>query len=735
MIARLVRQSLFAFLVPLALCAAPRVETSLNAGWRFHYGEVPGAETVAFNDSAWGRVDVPHTWNAQDGQDGVKDQAAVVPGLKGDYARGSGWYRRVVKGSTDWAGRRVYVQFDGANRRADVFVNGRFLGTHLGGNARFRFDATDALRRDGDNLLAVRVNNEDNDIIPHSADYTFFGGIYRGVTLLVTDALQIETMDHASPGVYLEQKAVSAERAEVRARVKLANHADRSAAEVTVTVLDDQGRKVVGASGRAELAAGGRGEVALPLVIDRPRLWHGREDPYLYRVRVEVAAAGVVRDTVEQPLGLRYFRVDPAKGFFLNGRYLDLRGVSRHQDRLDKGWAISDADDREDFALITEMGCTAIRVAHYQQSPLWYRLADEAGMVLWAEIPFVDEALNSEVFFNNALEQMRELIRQNYNHPSIVFWGCGNENFDAGQSFAEGIAKYGPMSERLIQALHALTKAEDPTRITTYASFHSEKDVSLALPGQPAVSYKGEPQRWYTDTTAFNKYYGWYYGEPQDYGAYLDDLHQRNPTQPIGISEYGAGGSIRQHTGRLYGRDGAARTPMESIRRSAFGKDHPEDYQAYFHEESWRVMRDRPYIWAKFIWNMFDFAVDWRNEGDTPGRNDKGMVTIDRRTRKDAFFFYKANWSGEPVLHLANRRFTERTDAVTEIKVYTNAPEAEVFLNGLSLGKKKVGADRIVRWENVTLAPGDNRVRATAVAQDRALTDECGWTLRPTAKP
>jgi beta-galactosidase len=735
MTARLIRLFLLAFLAPLALRAAPRVETNLNAGWRFHYGELPGAETVAFNDSAWARVDVPHTWNAQDGQDGVKDQAAVGPGLKGDYARGSGWYRRVVKGSADWAGRRVYLQFDGANRRADVFINGRFLGTHLGGNARFRFDATDALRRDGDNLVAVRVNNEDNEILPHSADYTFFGGIYRGVTLLVTDALQIETMDHASPGVYLEQKSVSAERAEVRVRVKLANHADRGVAEVTVTVLDDQGRKAVAASGRAEMAAGGRGEMALPLVIDRPRLWNGREDPYLYRVRVEVAAAGVVRDAVEQPLGLRYFRVDPAKGFFLNGRYLDLRGVSRHQDRLDKGWAISDADDREDFALITEMGCTAIRVAHYQQSPLWYRLADEAGMVLWAEIPFVDEALNSEVFFNNALEQMRELVRQNYNHPSIVFWGCGNENFDAGQSFAEGIAKYGPMSERLIQALHALTKAEDPTRITTYASFHSEKDVSLALPGQPAVNYKGEPQRWYTDTTAFNKYYGWYYGEPQDYGVYLDDLHQRNPTQPIGISEYGAGGSIRQHTGRLYGRDGAARTPMESIRRSAFGKDHPEDYQAYFHEESWRVMRDRPYIWAKFIWNMFDFAVDWRNEGDTPGRNDKGMVTIDRRTRKDAFFFYKANWSGEPVLHIANRRFTARTDGVTEIKVYTNAPEAEVFLNGLSLGRKKVGEDRIVRWEKVPLAPGENRVRASAVAQDRTLTDECAWTLRPSAKP
>jgi beta-galactosidase len=254
------------------------------------------------------------------------------------------------------------------------------------------------------------------------------------VTLLVTDALQIETMDHASPGVYLQQQAVSAERAEVVARVKLANHAGTATADVTVTVLDAKGGKVVAAVGRADLSAGGRGEVALPLVIAQPHLWNGREDPYLYRVRIEVAAAGVVRDAIEQPLGLRFFRVDPAKGFFLNGRYLDLRGVSRHQDRLDKGWAISDADDREDFALIAEMGCTAIRVAHYQQSPLWYRMADEEGMVLWAEIPFVDEALNSEVFFNNALEQMRELIRQNYNHPSIVFWGAATRTSMRGRA-------------------------------------------------------------------------------------------------------------------------------------------------------------------------------------------------------------------------------------------------------------------------------------------------------------
>lgn len=552
------------------------------------------------------------------------------------------------------------------------------------------------------------------------------------MSLLVTDTVQVETMDHAAPGVYLAQTRVTAERAEVAALVKLANHQPTLAeTSVRIAVIDATGRIVHEAGAPVTLAAGGRGELTLPLVITSPHLWQGRADPYLYTARVEVSVGGVVRDAIDQPLGLRSFHVDPAKGFFLNGRYLDLRGASRHQDRLDKGWAISADDDREDMALMVEMGSTAIRVAHYQQSPLWYRLADEQGMALWAEIPFVDEAAPTELFFNNALQQMRELIRQNYNHPSIFFWGCGNENFDLGQGFAQGIAQYGPISERLIQALHALAKAEDSTRLTTYASFHSETDVHLALPGQPPVDFKGEPQRWYTDTTAFNKYYGWYYGEPEDNAEFFDRLHSRNPGQRLAVSEYGAGGSIQQHEeATTYGGAAYVRTPMEQMRARAFAKEHPEEYQTYYHEKTWQVLATRPYLWGKFIWNMFDFASDGRNEGDHPGRNDKGMVTFDRKIRKDAFYFYKANWSQEPVLHITSRRFTLRTDPATEIKVYANVSEVELFLNGRSLGKKSPGEDRIIRWSGVILAPGRNTVRVTA---GTGLTDECEWTLHETA--
>ena len=717
-------------LTATAVLAAPRTEVSLNAGWRFHFGETPGAEAVAFDASSWATLNTPHTWNALDGQDGVKASAAGAGAANlmkgGDYARGSGWYRRTIKPDAAWAGREVYLQFDAANRRADIFLNGQFIGTHLGGNARFRFNVTAALKRDGDNLLAVRVNNEDNDILPHSGDFTFFGGLYRDVALLVTDAVQIETMDHASPGVFLAQTSVTAERAEVNARVKLANHEAKPAdVSVRVAVLDAAGKLVVESRATASLTASGRGEVTVPLVVASPHLWNGRADPHLYTARVEVSVGGAVRDSIEQPLGLRFFRVDPAQGFFLNGKYLDLHGVSRHQDRIDKGWAISADDDREDMALIAEMGCTAIRVAHYQQSPLWYQLADQRGLALWSEIAFVDEAAPTETFFNNALQQMRELIRQNYNHPAIFFWGCGNENFDLGKGFAEGVAQYGPVSERQIQALHALARAEDPARLTTYASFHSEKDVHIALPGQPAVNLQGEPQRWYTDVTAFNKYYGWYYGEPEDNAEFFDSVHARNPTQRLGVSEYGAGGSVTQHETANYGGPDYQRTPMESMRRAAFAKQHPEEYQAYYHEGAWKVLSARPYVWGKFIWNMFDFASDGRDEGDNPGRNDKGLVTFDRKTRKDAFYFYKATWSAEPVLYITSRRFVDRTEATTTVKIYSNAPEVELFVNDRSLGKQ-MGADKIFRWPNVVLANGENKIRAAAGA---TLVDECVWRL------
>jgi beta-galactosidase len=658
--------------------AVPRETESLNAGWRFHLGDAPGAESAAFDDRGWAAVDLPHTWNAQDGQDGGNN-----------YFRGTGWYRRRFAARAAWAGREVYLQFDGANRRADVYLNGQLLGTHLGGFARFRFDATPHLRPGADNVLAVRVNNEVNGVAPTVADFTFFGGIYRGVSLLVTDRLQIETLDYASPGVYLKQERVSRERADLAVTTKLANHT-RSAADLRVRVLvsDARGLRVKEAESTVRVDAGGRAEAVERLSLERPRLWDGLRDPYLYKVSAEVYEGRRLRDRVEQPLGLRFFSVDPDEGFSLNGRRLDLHGVSRHQDRINKGWAISEADEREDFALIREVGATAVRVAHYQQSQLWYSLADREGIVMWAEIPFVGPALDGPAFADNAAEQLRELIRQNYNHPAILFWGVGNET-------------RGASADALIARLAAEVRAEDPTRLSTYASDQANDD----------------PKNWHTDLVAFNRYFGWYGGTVEDFPAWADRIRREFPRARVGVSEYGAGASVAQHE-------------SNPARPNPGGRWHPEEYQALFHEAYWNAMRARPFLWCKFVWNMFDFAADQRNEGDAPGRNDKGLVTYDRKTRKDAFFWYKANWSDEPVLYITGRRHVRRDAPAVDVKVYSNAGTVELFVNGVSKGTRE-GENHIFLWAGVTLKEGENRIEARAVRAGRRLSDSCSWVYSP----
>ncbi|HST54163.1 MAG TPA: glycoside hydrolase family 2 TIM barrel-domain containing protein [Pyrinomonadaceae bacterium] len=670
-------------LVFLNVCAAaaapnPREEQNIDSGWKFHLGDIESAEAEAFDDGAWAAIDLPHTWNARDGEDGGNN-----------YFRGTGWYRKHFVAPRAWADRQVYLQFDGVNRRADVYLNGQLLGTHTGGFARFRFDATPYLKPGTENVVAVRVNNEGNAVAPTVADFTFFGGIYRGVSLLVTNRVQIETLDYASPGVYLKQVHVSPERADIDVTVKLSNHEQRAAGlRVRTLITDARGATVKETASTSKLDADSRGQVAERLSLERPHLWDGLRDPYLYKVYVEVYENDALRDRVEQPLGLRFFSVDADEGFFLNGRHLGLHGVCRHQDRLDKGWAISDADEREDFALIREMGATAVRVAHYQQSQLWYTLADEQGVVMWAEIPFVGDAIDTPSFFDNAKEQLRELIRQNYNHPSIMFWGVGNETRQ-------------PAADALLAQLAVTVRLEDPTRLSTYASDHADDDT----------------KNWHTDLLAFNRYFGWYSRSAEDFAKWADAVHERFPRALLAVSEYGAGASVRQHE-------------LNPKRPEPGGHWHPEEYQSAFHEAYWNAISARPYLWATFVWNMFDFAADQRDEGDAPGRNDKGLVTYDRKTRKDAFFFYKANWSTQPVLYITSRRFTERTEATAPVKIYSNAGPVELFVNGISQGKR-TGEGRIFRWAAVTLKRGENTVEARAGGDGRRLEDRCVWNYTP----
>ncbi|HEY5226992.1 MAG TPA: glycoside hydrolase family 2 TIM barrel-domain containing protein [Opitutaceae bacterium] len=430
--------------------------------------------------------------------------------------------------------------------------------------------------------------------------------------------------------------------------------------------------------------------------ITRPHLWNGRADPYLYTVHVEVrpyaanGSKGEMSDSVVEPLGLRSYVVDPEKGFILNGAYLDLHGFNRHQDRIDKGWAISDADEAEDFGIVLESGATAMRMSHYQQSDTWYSRCDRFGIVGWAEIPSWGLGMDTPEYLDSAKQQLRELIRQNFNHPSICFWGIGNET-------------RGPAADAVAAALAPVVREEDPTRLSTYASNHDATDT----------------KNWHSDVVAFNRYYGWYSKSVTDFTDWLTKTREQYPNARYGMSEFGAGASIMQH----------AENPPPPAARGPF---HPEEYQSLYHEAYWADLKTRPYIWCKFIWCLFDFASDGRNEGDHAGRNDKGLVTYDRKVRKDAFYFYQASWTTSPVLHIASRRFVDRVDPVTEVKVYSNAPEVTLQVNGVSLGTRSdPTGSRIFRWPGVTLAPGDNQVTVTAFTGPSAASDSCTWTLKP----
>ncbi|MFJ6088096.1 glycoside hydrolase family 2 TIM barrel-domain containing protein [Streptomyces sp. NPDC092369] len=661
---------------------ALRTWLSLNSGWRFHQGDVAGAQAPAFDDTAWTPLSVPHTWNGQDGADGG-----------GNYYRGVGWYRRRVTVPTDLSGKMLFLQFAGVNQVADVWIDGTLLGRHEGGYSRFRFGATAQITPGRESILAVRVTNANNpDVAPLSADYTFQGGIYRNVSLYAVDKLAMRMLDYAGPGVYLRQRSVTAASATVDVKASVFNNNSTSRSLVVRAIVTDTTGTIVADRSSAPQPIGANSglDVLQTITIANPRLWNGLADPYQYSTHVEVrdATTGTVTDVVTEPLGLRSFSLDASSGFTLNGRHLSLHGVNLHQDRAGVGWAVSDADHTQDFALIKELGATAVRLAHYQHDQKDYNLADAAGLVVWAEIPLVDAITNSAAFTQSTKNQLRELIRQNYNHPSIVFWGIGNEQRTDNTA-----------TNALLDELAALVAIEDPERISTYAN-------NLGNDAQVAG---------HADTTAYNKYFGWYGGSYNDLGGWADSLHSAEPQRTFAVSEYGAGANTTQHA-----LNPSAPTPGGSF--------HPEEYQALLHEASWKQLAARPFVWGSFVWNMFDFASDGRNEGGQPGINDKGLITRDRSTRKDAFYWYKANWAATPTLYITSRRWTVRTAASTELKVYSNAAEVTATLNGTSLGKRS-SADHIFKWTGIQLRPGVNTVTVTASIQGATHTDTATWTL------
>ncbi|MGM9811679.1 MAG: glycoside hydrolase family 2 TIM barrel-domain containing protein [Muribaculaceae bacterium] len=661
----------------LWMCAgvlqAQRCVVALNDGWKFRF-----SHQVDRNSGV--SVTLPHTWNAADALSG-----------KIDYKRGIGNYERRLNVRGEWQGKRVYVRFAGANSVANVFVNGKHVGEHRGGYSAFVFEITDFVQYGKENVLLVRVSNAETlDVMPLVGDFNMYGGLYRGVELVVAEPVGVSLTDYASPGVYLRQSSVDEHVALVDAVVKLANGGDADrAVDVRVAVRDAQSNVVAQSSQRGVAQTGDRGEVTLPLRVAKPHLWNGVGDAYLYDARVEVWADGKLMDAVSQPLGLRRVEVDANRGFVLNGKHLPLHGVCRHQDRAEIGNALRAEHHLEDMLLMREMGANAIRLAHYQQSEDIYSLADRYGMVVWAEIPFVGPGgyadkgfVDQESFKQNGEQQLRELIRQNYNHPSICMWGLFNELVERGDNPIE-----------YIKQLNVLAHAEDSTRPTT------------------AASNQGGGLNFLTDLIAWNRYDGWYGSRPAALAEFLDATHSKHPELRIGVSEYGAGASI-------YHQQEELKQPSPS------GYWHPENWQTYFHIENYRIIAERPFVWGSFVWNMFDFGAAHRTEGDRNGINDKGLVTFDRKTKKDAFYFYKANWTAEPMVYVANRRATMRSANRHSIVAFANVAKVELLVNGKSHGVAVPDEVKVARWDDVPMNVGENTVEVRAVGVKRGASDK-----------
>ena len=512
------KHSIALAVIAFALVGCARTSThraeNLDRGWRFVRRDVDRAGEVKFNDSKWQKVNLPHTWNAKDGSNGGND-----------YYRGPGWYRRHLKVNKAQLARSLFLRFDGAATVTDVFVNGAAVGQHRGNFGAFCFEVTKLLH-EGDNVVAVRVDNSKfDDVPPLSGDFTICGGLYRDVNLLVLDHLSISPMDDASCGVYLTEREVSEREAKVDVLTKLRNAGKTPRnASLIYTISDAQGKAVHRSSQRLRVTPGDV-DAPMTLKLDHPHLWNGWRDPYLYHVTIEVTnEQGKVVDRITQPLGLRYYRVDPQEGFFLNGKRYPLHGVNRHQERLGKGWATTPRDVDEDYTFIDEMGANAVRLAHYQHSDYEYGLCDRMGIVVWAELALVNDLRDTPEFAENVKQQLRELIKQNYNHPSILFWSLYNELRLAQKRNLDDYM--------LVIKLNALAHALDPSRLTTAATL---LDVS-------------HPLNWVSDIVAFNKYLGWYAASVDDWPARLDKMRADSPAdRAIGFSEYGGGASVKQH--------------------------------------------------------------------------------------------------------------------------------------------------------------------------------------------
>ena len=703
----------------------PRVEMPLRDGWRFKLGSESATELQAEPDATWAIVSVPHTWNRvgyyKDAPSSHINTAQNVV-----TTQGVGWYKLDFTPPGKMAGKESFLQFDAASRMATVWLNGTLLGTHRGGFSRFRLNSTAALKPGQKNTLTVKVDNSKPapgsstaDVLPLTGDFFVYGGLYRPVSLVFTAKTHLDLMDYGSVGVYAKTTSVASGGAQVEVRARVRNDGEQSGNYVLRTMLVDAQGKVAGEQQESvAVAAASTVERTAKVAVAHPHLWQGVVDPYLYRLVVEVSKKpSQVVDRVSLPFGIRQVRFDADHGLFLNGKHVSVHGVGYHQDREGKGWASEPADVAADEATMREMGVTGIRLTHYQHGQPIHDLADRDGLVVWDEIPLVSqwtlgESLQpTEALRENARQQLRELIAQDFNHPSVVTWSIGNE-IDFGNSIPAFVGnKTGAVPDPmpLLKELNQLAHELDPGRPTTLATCCEGIRYAPDTVVQITASV--------TDLSGANRYFGWYYNTVSDLGAHLDALHQTRPTQPLAVTEYGGGGAVSLHS------DNALGGPESRNRPQA------EEYESYIHEQNWSTLRSKPYLWATFLWNSFDFGSTTRSEGNAQDINTKGIVTFDHKHRKDPYYFYKANWTATPTVHINSSLYTERAYRVADVRVYSNAQKTSLTVNGKSIGVLADCPESVCVWQGVVLSPGANKIAATGSFSSGEVVDRTEWHL------
>ena len=693
-----------------------RMQYSLNEDWRFCKGDLAGGEAKDLSESAFAYVSLPHTWNAQDGADGGNN-----------YYQGPGWYRRTLRWYMGNASQRVYLYFEGVSRVCEVFVNGQSIAVHKGAYTAFYADLTNALAK-GDNQIAVRVDNTiTEEVATLVGDFTQYGGIYRDVSLIVTGQTHLDT-SYGSENFDMIPVSVSKNSARIEVAATIKNDSGVSVEaqagfvfrvpkqgslvwieEIPRDLLpfepDDMtspdGEILYQLNRKLTLEPYEKKEVRFTFDLSSPRLWNGLSDPFRYEGEMTVTVGGKVTDSVRDYCGLRTFSVDASKGAFLNGVSYNLRGVSRHQDRAGLGSALTQKEHNEDFALIYEMGANAVRLAHYPQSDYFYSLCDQYGILVWAENAFVNHVggdgtyeapdATRALFMENVREQLTELIRQQINRPSIVVWGIQNEVDPSYVSFMKSFCR------ELTELCHTL----DPTRPVTQATAN------------------GSNSGWPSDLICTNLYPGWYYSDYTQLKRYIDTFRSQANGRPVGISEYGAGANYEQH--------------CEGIPAVVCKADIPfqyEEYQAEAHESYLSQIAQMDYLWCTFVWNMFDFGSDARNEAQISGINNKGLVSFDRAVKKDAFYLYRANWSKLPTLHICSSRFTLREKKEIAVKIYSNCDQVTLYVNGTPAGtvlSDQTEQSTVFIWDSIRLQGGRNEVRAVGTIQGQTVKDEAVW--------